>query len=63
MGSAFKAFALVQPRLDTVAEIHNLALTTSSYRVHETAFPKKNKHAVTRRAKMAQYQSYRVTLK
>jgi hypothetical protein len=40
-----------------------LALTTSSYRVHETAFPKKNKHAVTRRAKMAQYQSYRVTLK
>ena len=26
----------VQPRLDTVAEIHNLALTTPSYRVHET---------------------------
>ena len=27
----------VQPHLDTVAEIHNLALTTPSYRVHETA--------------------------
>ena len=26
---------IIQPRLDTVAEIHNLALTTPSYRVRE----------------------------
>jgi homoserine O-acetyltransferase len=29
-----------EPRLDTVAEIHNLALTTPSYRVRETAADK-----------------------
>ena len=29
-----------QPHLDTVAEIHNLALTTPSYRVRETAAAK-----------------------